>query len=366
MYRLQVKGLTKTSNVKGVNNKIFVVQSSLGPSRRFFAQNRKAVIGVDEAGLGPLLGPLAVIRVSVAAEDDKAVAKALTDANAGVHDSKKVHIVGDLAPIEAAALGTIYWMTGGKVPKTAADLFALMGEKPEDRTLPWQTGADTLNLPLTIPSVPQWNIKGIEPISFGGHIVHPVSLNEARKNGINKAELELQYIGKLLEKLPDGFDSFEIFIDRLGGRKYYAEHLQKIWNNSDVTIQEETQNLSSYDIVSGDKKIHTQFVVSGEEKSPIIALASCLAKYTRELHMNLLNKYWCEKFPRTKPTDGYHRDGKRWINSISKQDRGIIPPLQDVLIRAGQELDIKMSLMRSRAAAEQQQQTTEQKSTSSM
>jgi len=82
--------------------------------------------------------------------------------------------------------------------------------------------------------------------------------------------------------------------------------------------------------------------------------------------MNLLNKYWCEKFPRTKPTDGYHRDGKRWINSISKQDRGIIPPLQDVLIRAGQELDIKMSLMRSRAAAEQQQQTTEQKSTSSM
>jgi hypothetical protein len=68
----------------------------------------------------------------------------------------------------------------------------------------------------------------VEPISWSGALIHAPALNNARKDGINRAVLELEYIGKLLENLPKGFEEYEIFVDRLGGRKYYAEAIQKV------------------------------------------------------------------------------------------------------------------------------------------
>jgi len=331
------RGKTTFSNAKnGV--------SSIKFGRKFStATQKRCVIGIDEAGLGPLLGPLSVVKVVVATNDPESLPKAFGDFTTPIGDSSKVHVVVDIAPIETLALAGINWLTGGKLPKNAGELFSLLGEKPEDRTLPWMNGAENLTLPVSGVNIPQWNIQGVEPIGLTGLIVHPVSLNAARRNGINKATLELDYIGKLLDPLPSGFDEIEILIDRLGGRKYYAEALQKFWPQSEINILEEVPVISSYSCTVGSQKVLIKFVVSGEaNKGPLVGLASCISKYARELHMNLFNKYWCEKFPRTKPTDGYHRDGKRWMNSINKQDRTILPPLQEVLIRAGQEMDIRM------------------------
>jgi len=286
-----------------------------------------------------MLGPLSVVQVAVSTNNPDALGQAFMDANTAVHESKKVHVSGDMAPIELVALGGMQWLSKGKIiPKTAAELFELMGENNSDRqAFPWMQAADQIKLPLTVQEIPQWNVKGVEPVGFSGVIVHPPTLNSAKRNGINKANLELDYIGKLISQLPKGFKEYQVNIDRLGGRKYYAEHLQQFWPDTTVSIVEESPKVSSYTCHSPDKQIFVKFVVSGEDTSPLVALASCMAKYTREVHMHMFNQYWCGKFPTLKPTDGYYRDGKRWVYSIRKKDSTVIPTYANDLIRIGSE-----------------------------
>jgi len=303
---------------------------------RNFATDQKCVIGVDEAGLGPMLGPLAVTQVRVATANPEGLSAAFMESGVSFNE-KKTHITGDLAPIEAVALGGIKWFTN-KTPSTAAELFELLGETSADRQpFPWMADAEKTTLPLTIPEVATWNVKGVQPIGISGVIVHPPSLNTAKRNGINKANLELDYIGKLLSDIPKGYKEIQINIDRLGGRKYYAEHLQQIWPEATVNIIEENPKNSSYTCHTSDKQIFVKFVVSGEDVSPLVAFSSVLAKYTREVHMHIFNQYWCGKFPTLKPTDGYYRDGKRWVYSIRKKDNTVIPTYANDLIRIGSE-----------------------------
>jgi ribonuclease HII len=316
---------------------VFVYRNA--PKRHFSTGDKKAVIGVDEAGLGPMLGPLSVVQVAVSTNNPDGLAAAFLEASTSVNESKKVHISGDMAPVETVALGGITLLNGGKgTPANAAQLFEMMGETAADRqAFPWMAGAEQVKLPLTIPEVPKWNIKGVDPIGFSGVIVHPPTLNSAKRNGINKANLELDYIGKLISTLPKGYKEFQVNIDRLGGRKYYAEHLQQFWPEATVSILEESPKTSSYTCHSNDRQIFVRFMVTGEDTSPLIALASCMAKYTREVHMHLFNQYWCGKFPTLKPTDGYYRDGKRWVYSIRKKDSTVIPTYANDLIRIGSE-----------------------------
>ena len=62
------------------------------------------------------------------------------------------------------------------------------------------------------------------------------------------------------------------------------------------------------------------------------ALASCLAKYTRETCMAAFNAYWCERQPGLKPTAGYTTDGRRWVaEAEATLARADLP--DDVLVR---------------------------------
>ena len=40
------------------------------------------------------------------------------------------------------------------------------------------------------------------------------------------------------------------------------------------------------------------------------------AKYLRELHMVLLNRWWSEHLPELKPTAGYPQDARRFISEV--------------------------------------------------
>jgi ribonuclease HII len=311
-----------------------------GGVRRHFASatDKKCCSGVDEAGLGPILGPLAVVRVSVAADNPEAINDLFKNSNSGIGDSKRVHTNWDLAPIESIALGGLAWVTGGKVPSTASELFSLLGEKPEERNLPWMAGAEDLKLPITTSEVTKWNVPGVEPVGFDGVIVHPSTLNTLRRNGINKANLEVQYIGKIMSSLPETYKEHYVDIDRLGGRVYYGDILQQFWNNATVEVVEEVRNRSAYTAHSADTgtKRFVQFLVGGEDQSALIALSSCISKYTREVHMLLFNTYWQNKFPGLlKSTTGYFTDATIWIRRVNKLDPTVLPPIMEDLIRAG-------------------------------
>ena len=64
------------------------------------------------------------------------------------------------------------------------------------------------------------------------------------------------------------------------------------------------------------------FTERAEDRWFAVALASCLAKYARELCMDSFNDYFCELQPDLRPTAGYTTDGRRWLRDARAALRG--------------------------------------------
>lgn len=267
--------------------------------------------GIDEAGYGPTLGPLAVVGVGIDASPGIDLARAF--AGTGVRDSKTLHKPGNLAPLEQVALGGLAWLTG-HLPTTAAEVFIALDEQPDDRTDPWQHGADSLILPFSATTVPRWSLGDITPLGVRGDLIHAGEYNHFITSSGNKADLELATVKRLLAWVAEVAPA-SITVDRLGGRRFYRDALQAVWPDSKIDILEEAATASRYD--ANGRQV--SFLVGGEAASPLTALASCIAKYARELHMVLFNRHWCAAVAGLAPTAGYPEDARRWLAAVGNE-----------------------------------------------
>jgi ribonuclease HII len=274
--------------------------------------------GIDEAGYGPTLGPLSI--VAVAAEGEPGLDLARAFAGTGVKDSKAVHRPGDLAPLEQVALGGLAWLMG-EMPTDAAAVFAALGESPADRDSPWMDGAASLRLPVAAMRIPGWRLAGLSPMGVRGRLIQPTSYNRYTTTSGNKAALELHHVGELLRWAADGVCA-EVVVDRLGGRRFYGDALGLVWPGDVVAIEEEAAAASRYRIAGR----RVSFLVGGDSASPFTALASCIAKYARELHMTLFNRHWCTAIPGLAPTAGYPEDARRWLNALGQERYAALGP----------------------------------------
>lgn len=286
--------------------------------------------GIDEAGYGPLIGPLSIIGVAADAEDAAALKQGFARAKTGAKDSKQVHTPGDIAGIESVALPAIAWLTGA-VPTNALALFDLLGETMTERAgVPWLMEAAGVSLPVAGGAVRSWNVPGVTPRLLRGALVQPREYNARIRGGLNKADLELAAVGTLLKAIRDPAQGGAIVVDRLGGRRYYREFLQGLWSDAMVMVDRELPLASAYRVVGDRAEQVVSFEVDGESQSRLTAVASCIAKYARELHMLLLNRWWCARQPGLKPTAGYARDARRWLADVGD---AAVDPHRDGLVR---------------------------------
>ncbi len=277
--------------------------------------------GIDEAGYGPFLGPLAVVAVTVAADDADAVARAL--APTGVRDSKRVHDPDDLGAIESIALPALAWLLGGR-PGSAAEIFAALGEEPQDRAAwPWLAGAEALRLPVGSHPIPTWRLDGVAPVRLGGALFHSHHLNVARRAGTNRAEVELACVLNLIAAAWTSQEPHRCWVDRLGGRRYYAEALTGRFPDDRLTTLREAPEVAAYRLQRADGCLDIGFHVGGESVSPLVAMASCIAKYSRELSLRLLNAWGATQAPGIAPTAGYPLDAKRWLADLGRSGLAI-------------------------------------------
>lgn len=299
------------------------------------------VLGTDEAGYGPNLGPLCIAATAWEIPDDleilrmyhrlKAVivARPSGEKKLAIGDSKSLYSGGGaLRALERgvlAALGTIQ-----ELPLSWRDAFRFLdpGALPQIDGEPWHAGYDE-SLPLETPCESLVALakrvssgcarQGIRIASLQATALFPASFNAAVAACGNKAEVlsltTLRLARRVLESLPPG--PATVFCDKHGGRNRYAALLQHVFEGDLVAIGAEGPELSVYRVQLESRPIEFRFQPQGERHLPT-ALASMTAKYLRELAMRPLNAFWRQHLPDLKPTAGYFTDAHRFLAEINQ------------------------------------------------
>ncbi len=110
-------------------------------------------------------------------------------------------------------------------------------------------------------------------------------------------------------------EQVEVFCDRQGGRKHYSSVLLDAMPDEWFQILSEQNDRSSYQRVR-EPELKVHFTVGGDSFPPT-ALASMTAKYFRERLMGCINSYWSSHVANLKPTAGYPQDAKRFRMDIA-------------------------------------------------
>ena len=299
------------------------------------------IIGVDEAGYGPNLGPFVMTSVACRLPDDTAgvdlwdVLRAVVrkdgpdDGRIVVNDSKRVYNPTDgIGGLERGVFATL-WRgplhgdanLGHFLAATCADSLAdLRGES-------WHKGDG--KLPAAIDStalteasarfdgaceqagVLRWQVRGV--------VVPTPRFNVLAEEADSKGAVLAHALGRLLANmrvLLDGTDSLSFFIDKHGGRNCYAAMIQHALPDGVVLAEEEGRLRSVYKVLGLGRDVRLTFQPRADGEHFCVALASMTAKYLRERLMEEFNRFWLGHVPGLKPTAGYPNDAMRYMESI--------------------------------------------------
>lgn len=294
------------------------------------------IVGIDEAGYGPNLGPFVMSAVACRVHDDSAASDlwhllraavrrhgTAPDGRLLIDDSKLVYAAG-LAALEIGVLGTLF--PADRHAVNCLDHYlheTASASHAEVRDQCWYTGRTPLPLHLdpTMPAAAAGfhsacldrDITGSELRSV---VVVPARFNAAlEKWGTKGAVLGLA-LGELLRLAPADDDSLFFFIDKHGGRNRYAALLQEALPHGTVVAHEEGRDRSVYRVLGLRRPMELTFQPRADATHFCVALASMASKYLRELLMLEFNEFWQAHVPGLKPTAGYPGDAARFYAAI--------------------------------------------------
>ncbi len=302
------------------------------------------VAGIDEAGLGPVLGPLVVSATAFELPEemlDVSLWRLLQGAicrkpsrkssRVAIDDSKKLYSrqkPNALLHLERGVLGML--ATQSAAATSLGELLERMAPEAPDRMKPYPWyGQDDLPLPRSISPeglalichslrlcMARAQVRLIamrsEPVFVGDFNRHVAATR-------NKSAVLFDVTSRLLSWLwrrsPAG--RLRIFVDRHGGRQRYLPSLQRVFAGCEFKIVEENEKLSAYRITGRQRQADICFCTDGESRQLPVALASMTSKYLRELFMEQLNCFWVNQVPGLSATAGYYTDGRRFYREIS-------------------------------------------------
>lgn len=282
------------------------------------------VVGLDEAGYGPNLGPLtqAVVAVSLPV-DDPAGWETLSDRVRRAGGSRKDHRlrIDDSKRLNQgpngfqklehglAAIGGV----GGTVGEFLAPI-ALPGVLDDLRGECWFDPQERLPLfpPPTVCSSPLARLIGVQLLPT------PLFNRVVAGSGSKGTALSVG-LGALLAvvhaALPPG-EPVTVLCDKLGGRTFYAPVLQGAFPDGWVVAERETADESRYRVERLGRELAVIVKPRADADGVSVALASMAAKYLREVCMRQFNRFWARNIPGLAPTAGYPVDARRFYDAI--------------------------------------------------
>ena len=299
------------------------------------------IAGIDEAGYGPLLGPLVVTGIAFHVPDALAetslwdvlqasVARRTSgkDRRLPICDSKRLYSTkAGLAALERTAL--VMLKTTGQQPPTFRRLLEVVAPHAlgDLAGYPWYREFDA-DLPSGCSEgdvATRANAVARDLASAGVRLtsVFCEALMAGHYNRLvaqvrNKARVSLGVVLRIVQRLlPAGSEEHVyVHVDRQGGRTHYREQLMAAFGAYHLRIVEESETRSAYELTRQGTGHRLDFVTSGEDRHLPIALASIYSKYLREWFMRALNAFWARQVAGLKPTAGYYTDARRFLGDI--------------------------------------------------
>ena len=296
------------------------------------------LIGMDEAGYGPNLGPLVV---TVTAWDvpgnprDFDLTEALSDVveSSPSRGSNRLHIADSkqvynpsrgIASLERSVLCALN-MCGLK-PNTFCELREILSPPEHDCSdiEHWLHGPD-LQLPTAENTRPideittHWSEccrrNGIRLRAIRSDVVLTRRFNDLTRQygskGLTLSRISLRLLRSVWN--PDDEQPTFIVADKHGGRNRYDELLAETLDEDCMIFRGiESTARSDYRIGATD----IRFQAKAESHLPV-ALASMVSKYVRELAMVRFNRFWQSHQTDLKPTKGYPVDARRFKADIA-------------------------------------------------
>ncbi len=340
------------------------------------------IVGTDEAGYGPNLGPLVVTATAWYVPPGDLAKDAQCDLYARlaphvtpqpasnghpqavwIADSKAVYSpTSGLEQLERGALALL--RTVGIAAESGGELWKHCAGGPiskadrrwreeHDAVLPTCASAQSIALAERelAAGMKQTDVR---LVAIRPRVVFPAEYNELVWASGNKAavlsRLSLNLVCQVLDELsgrrtsePVGKNSRElaapesavgpsasvepvlILCDKHGGRNRYAALIQERFDEGLLETMCEGRHLSTYRWGPAERRREMRFEVGAERHLPVAA-ASMVSKYLRELAMLGFNQFWKSHVRDLKPTAGYPVDARRFKIQIAAAQRRLAIP----------------------------------------
>jgi hypothetical protein len=319
--------------------------------------------GIDEAGYGPMLGPLCVgLTVIGLAQEGEPVSRA----GSAHHDGAPPDLWSMLAPVvwrsakdaekhHGVAIDDSKRLKLSNQLKTKHPLVhlekgvlccgrACWGERHaeigDDEALkaalgcPCADEGDPLVLPLAndagalrltgVKVGGAFDRAGVRVLDLSCRRLEAGVFNERLGRLGTKASVSWSLVQELVARLwhshalKEVSETPRLVLDRQGGRTSYAPALRAcVGDDVQVETVGERSERSVYELGAGDGRRLRVIVQKEAENDHLpVALASMTAKLVRELAMERFNRAWAARLPELKPTAGYVTDARRWLSDV--------------------------------------------------
>ncbi|MBI2896818.1 MAG: hypothetical protein HYY06_24890 [Deltaproteobacteria bacterium] len=277
------------------------------------------VIGIDENGLGPRLGPMIATAVALEVEryDEKRLARSLR--RIGFTDSKDVAGFGSMAAGEARALAIVRAATGSQ-PATLDALVRAVSLKDEAwlrATCPTRGHEPCWQEPLALPA---WSSpgqiaaenraleralerSGVRLVAVRSSLLCASRLNERLSAGMSKSRVDLCAFEELALALVDALGrEARVICGRVGMLKFYDGAFGPLSSLLRTTL-EESDTRSHYRVLGVGE---IEFTVDADRHHAPVALASLVGKLLREGFVARMNAFYASRVPGLRHASGYN------------------------------------------------------------